>query len=97
MFRSFEDAPGETVVTFFFNGSNMTARPGMTVAAALLSAGHTALRETPVSGAPRGPFCMMGACYDCLVSIDGETVQACMTIVEPGLKVERVPVHAESE
>ena len=79
-------APADTV-TFTFDGSAIAAGDGANLAAALLAAGVTALRRTPVSAAPRGPFCMMGACYDCLVEIDGERVQACMQVVRDGLAV----------
>ena len=74
-------------VRFQFNGEDIAACDGDSVAAALLAAGVQSFRATPASGAPRGPFCMMGACFDCLVEIGGETVQACMTPVSPGLKV----------
>jgi predicted molibdopterin-dependent oxidoreductase YjgC len=67
---------------------------GANLAAALLAAGVSVFRHTPVSGAPRGPFCMMGACFDCLVEIDGVARQACMTTVTPGLRVAR-PHEAE--
>lgn len=72
---------------FRFDGTEVEARPGDTVAAALLAAGVTVFRQTPVSGAPRGPFCMMGACFECLVEIDGITRQACMVQVRDGLVV----------
>ena len=62
---------------------------GGNLAAALLSAGVGSFRETPVSGAPRGPFCMMGACFDCLVEIEGVTRQACMQQVRDGMKITR--------
>jgi len=82
--------PGGSTVTLSFEGHALTAREGDTVAAALLAAGHVAGRDTPVSGAPRGPFCMMGACYDCLIEIDGEpNRQACMTPVAEGMQVRR--------
>jgi predicted molibdopterin-dependent oxidoreductase YjgC len=71
-----------------FNGEALAARAGDTVAAALLAAGRFAFRQTPVTGGARGPFCMMGACFDCLVEIDGEpNRQACMTLVEDGMTV----------
>ena len=60
---------------------------GENLAGALLVAGVMPFRHTPVSGAPRGPFCMMGACYDCLVLIDGMTLQACMLQVAEGMTV----------
>jgi succinate dehydrogenase/fumarate reductase-like Fe-S protein len=44
---------------------------------------------TPVSGAPRGPFCMMGACFDCLIEVGGVTRQACMMQVSDGLVLTR--------
>ena len=64
----------------------------MSVAAALFSHGINSLRKTPVSRSERGPFCMMGSCYDCLVSIDRLTVQACQVPVSEGLIVSRVDV-----
>lgn len=66
------------------------AREGDSVAAALLAAGLAITRTTPVTGAPRGPYCMMGACFDCLAVIDGvASRQACLTPVREGLRVER--------
>lgn len=62
---------------------------GANLAAALLAAGIDVFRHTPVSGAPRGPFCMMGACFDCLVEIAGTTRQACMVEVTAGLDIRR--------
>jgi predicted molibdopterin-dependent oxidoreductase YjgC len=85
----------ENCVTFTFEGACVSAQRGMSVAAALLCNGIVEVRNTPVSGSSRGPFCMMGTCYDCLVSIDGVTVQACQTIVVEGLEVSRVVVDDE--
>lgn len=69
-----------------FNGEILMACSGETVAAALLAAGLFAFRKTAVSATDRGPFCMMGACFDCLMEIDGEpNRQACMTLVEDGM------------
>ena len=90
MFRPLE-ANNSPAITFTFENQPVTAIEGMTVAAALLASGYKSLRETPVSGQARGPFCMMGACFDCLVLIDNETVQACMVQVRSGLQVSRVP------
>src|SRR6218665_1805772 len=56
---------------FTCDGRPRTGRAGATVAAALLANGVTACRATPVSGAPRAPYCMMGICFECLVVIDG--------------------------
>lgn len=80
-------------VTVRFDGQDYALPDGANLAAALLAAGLRSLRQTPVSGAPRGPFCMMGACYDCLVQIDGITRQACMVAVSDGLIVTRAQAH----
>jgi predicted molibdopterin-dependent oxidoreductase YjgC len=75
-------------VAITIDGVPVTARDGDTVAAALFAAGMIACRATPVTGAPRGPYCMMGACFDCLVEIDGRpNVQGCMTRVAPGMRI----------
>jgi len=88
-FRRLDEAGAP--VSLEIEGVAVTARAGDTVAAAMLAAGILVGRETPVSGAPRGPFCMMGTCFDCLVEIDGEpNRQACMTPVAPGMRVRRV-------
>ncbi|MCA3780942.1 MAG: (2Fe-2S)-binding protein [Burkholderia sp.] len=61
------------------------------VAAAMLAAGSAACRASAVSGAPRGPFCMMGVCFDCLVEVDGvPNVQGCMTLVSDGMQVRKM-------
>ena len=85
--RLHEDGP---TVDLSIDGEPVQARAGDTVAAALLLAGVSHLRTTPVSGAPRAPFCMMGVCFDCLVKIDGVgNQQACMVPVAQGMRVER--------
>jgi len=84
-------------ISFTFEGRTVAAAPGMSVAAALLAEGITAFRQTAVSQSERGPFCMMGTCYDCVVLINGETVQACMTPVREGLIVARVPIVTQAQ
>lgn len=88
MFRRLETTSIQDVV-FTFDGHSIVARSGDSVAAALLAAGIMSFRTTHLSGVARGPFCMMGACFDCLVEIDGETVQACAVTVSQGLQVGR--------
>ena len=72
------------------DGTPVPAAAGDTVAAALLAAGWRVTRSTAVSGAPRGPYCMMGACFECQVEIDGATAQACMTPATDGLVVRTI-------
>ncbi|UCE30110.1 MAG: (2Fe-2S)-binding protein [Burkholderiales bacterium] len=77
-------------VSFEFEGRTIEARDGDTIAAALLANGIDRFRSTAVGNAPRGPFCLMGSCFDCLVEVDAQSnVQACMTRVEAGMKVRR--------
>jgi D-hydroxyproline dehydrogenase subunit gamma len=86
-FESLATLPTPTVC-IDIDGMHRRVPPHYTVAAALLESGALACRTTPVSGAPRGPFCMMGVCFDCLVEIDGApNVQACMTRVRDGMRV----------
>jgi predicted molibdopterin-dependent oxidoreductase YjgC len=89
VFRRLSDR-ASSEVTFTFDGLPVTASAGDSVAAALLAAGVRACRTTPVSGAPRGPYCMMGVCFECLVRIDGtDNRQGCLVTVQEGMKVER--------
>jgi hypothetical protein len=70
MFARLPETGAEAVVVAI-DGADFEARAGDSVAAALLASGRLASRATPVSGAPRGPFCLMGVCFDCLLTIDG--------------------------
>jgi len=74
-------------VTVRVEGRGLMLRDGANLAAELLVAGVMPFRHTPVSGAPRGPFCMMGACFDCLIDLDGTTRQACLMEVKAGLDI----------
>jgi D-hydroxyproline dehydrogenase subunit gamma len=87
MFRRSGDK-GATL-TLTVDGKEIPARIGDTVAAAMLAAGIGRFRTTPVSGAARAPYCMMGVCFDCLVTIDGVgSRQACLVPVREGMAVE---------
>jgi predicted molibdopterin-dependent oxidoreductase YjgC len=79
--------PG-AAITFFVDGEAVQARRGQTLAAALLADGHGVLRHTRHAGRPRGLFCAMGVCFDCVMTVDGRTgVRACMTRVDDGMQV----------
>ena len=74
-------------VTIAVDGRHVTAYLGESVAAALLAEGIGATRRTP-GGAPRGVFCGMGVCFDCLAVVDGvPNTRACMTWVRDGMDV----------
>jgi predicted molibdopterin-dependent oxidoreductase YjgC len=88
MFRRLPEATGKTI-SLKIDGKGAQARDGDTVAAALLAAGIEHCRTTPVSGAKRAPYCMMGVCFECLVTIDGiGNRQACLIQVREGMRVE---------
>ena len=93
MFRRIEAAApkaADRTVRVTVDGAAIDCRESDSVAAALFAANVLACRDTAVSGAARGPYCMMGVCYDCLVRIDGRpNQQACMTRVRDGMTVER--------
>jgi predicted molibdopterin-dependent oxidoreductase YjgC len=73
-----------------FDGVGIGAREGESIASALLAVGFTTTRTTAISGEPRGPFCMMGACFECLAVVDGRPgVQTCMTAASDGMRIER--------
>jgi predicted molibdopterin-dependent oxidoreductase YjgC len=76
-------------VTIELDGRAVEAFEGETVAAVLLAQGEAATRRT-VRGEPRGLFCGMGVCFDCLVVVDDvPNTRACMTWVREGLRVQR--------
>ena len=61
---------------------------GASAAAAVLAAGFDSIRETPVNGRERAPYCMMGVCFDCLAEIDGvANRQSCIIVVRPGIRI----------
>ncbi|MFF4486145.1 (2Fe-2S)-binding protein [Streptomyces sp. NPDC001544] len=76
--------PG-TAFIVSFDGRAIEALPGQTVAAALWTAGVTAWRTTRREGRPRGVFCGIGVCFDCLVTVNGRPNQrACLLPARPG-------------
>ena len=75
-------------VEVFVEGLPVLMPEGASAAAAVLLAGLPAIRQTPVKGSPRLPYCMMGICFDCLAEIDGvANRQACMVPVAPGMRI----------
>lgn len=68
------------------NGEKLAAAPDDTVASALLAGGITTF-STSSAGEPRAPFCNMGACFDCVVTIDGVARRSCLTPVVEGQDV----------
>ena len=71
------------------DGEAVAAYPGETVAAALIAAGRRGTRATMRRGEPRGLYCGMGLCFECVMVVNGQpNVRACVTAVAPGMRVE---------
>ena len=88
MFRRLPDAGGATIEVTI-DGRSVSVRAGDTVAAALLVSGVLASRVADVSGAPCAPYCMMGVCFECLVTVDGVgNRQGCLVPVAPGMRID---------
>jgi len=76
-------------VRLTFDGDEVLCVEGQTLAAAFLATGRRAWRFTSRRGEPRGVFCGMGICFDCLVEVDGRpNVRACLTPAAEGMRVE---------
>ncbi len=89
MFKKLHD-DGAEQVALTIDGREVRVPAGETVAAAALIHGLLPFRTSAVSGAPRAPYCMMGACFDCLVEIDGmPNRQACQVRVAEGMAIRR--------
>jgi D-hydroxyproline dehydrogenase subunit gamma len=87
MFRRLHDT--NPTLRLSVNGVPILAAPGDTVAAALLLSGCGIFRWAKPSGEPRGPYCGMGVCFDCVVTINGHPGrQACLVPAEDGMVVE---------
>ena len=69
------------------DGQPLSAFEGESVAAALLAAGVLYLRSSSRLGQPRGVFCAMGVCQECVVEVDGRTVPACLTPIRDGMEI----------
>jgi predicted molibdopterin-dependent oxidoreductase YjgC len=73
-----------------FDGRSLPMVPGQSVAAVLLASGIRSWRTTRVLGRPRGVFCGIGVCFDCLVTVNGTaSLRACVTEARPGDVISR--------
>lgn len=87
MFRRLHE-PADPV-RFTFDGRTIVAARGDMVAVALLAAGVRNVRRSVVGGEPRAPYCLMGVCFDCLVTVDGvQNRQGCLTEALDGMVVQ---------
>jgi|HubBroStandDraft_1064217.scaffolds.fasta_scaffold1821725_2 aerobic-type carbon monoxide dehydrogenase small subunit (CoxS/CutS family) len=78
---------GREPVRIFVNGSALSVPGGTTLAAALITSGRFDFHAS-VEGAPRGPVCGMGTCFECVVTVDGrQWVRSCLVECVDGLEV----------
>ena len=82
-------------VRFLVDGQPVSAFAGESVAAALMAVARRELRRSPRAGAPRGAFCMMGSCQECLVWVGTRKLPSCQVFVTDGLEVDTLP-HREA-
>jgi predicted molibdopterin-dependent oxidoreductase YjgC len=76
-------------VTIFYNGNPIEALEGEPIASALMAAGIRSMRTTPRCHEPRGIFCAIGRCTDCMMIVDGvPNTRTCVTAVRDGMHVQ---------
>lgn len=77
------------VVEIFVDGESVRAAEGEPIAVALMAAGKLVLRCTVKNHEPRGVFCAIGRCTDCMMMVDGmPNVRTCVTPVRAGMRIE---------
>jgi len=77
------------MVTIEVDGKTIPAYEGEPIAVALLALGKRVLRTTPRRKEPRGIFCAIGRCTDCVMTVNGvSNVRTCVTPVKRGMKVQ---------
>ena len=80
---------GSKTVTIYYEDRPIAARAGEPIAAALASAGIRVHRTTEKTHEPRGVYCAMGRCTDCMMIVDGEpNVRTCITPVRDSMRVQ---------
>ncbi len=82
-------APDEGHVVLRVDGVAHRVEAGQSVAAVLLAMGPYILRRSPNRGGARSAFCMMGACQECAIVIDGAIRRACQVEVRAGMEISR--------
>lgn len=88
LFESLDPAAPSVSITL--DGTPLRVPANMSLAAALLASGVGHFRESPVNGRHGAPYCLMGACFECLLEVDGEANrQSCLIPVRSGMQVNR--------
>lgn len=82
-------APAKRIVEINVDGQTIRACEGEPIAVALIAAGKDVFRYTRKLHEPRGVFCAIGRCTDCMMVVDGiPNVRTCVTPVRAGMKVQ---------
>ena len=83
------DLEDKKKVTLYYNGEPIEALEGEPIASALMNAGIRVFRTTAKRHEPRGLFCGIGQCTDCMMTVNGvPNIRTCITPVEDGMTVE---------
>ena len=83
------DENKEDDVIIYVDGKEYNVRRGEMIAAALMANGIRVFRKTIKHNLPRGIFCGIGRCTDCVMTVNGiPNVRTCVTPVEDGMKIE---------
>ena len=76
-------------VRFYLDGVEKEGYEGEPIAMALRANDVVKFRETARFGAPRGLFCAIGRCTDCVMVVDGvPNTRTCVTLLKEGMRVE---------
>lgn len=90
--------PDKKKVTIYFEDQEITAIEDEPIASALMSVGIRHFRKTVKKKEPRGVFCAIGRCTDCMMIVNGQpNVRTCTRPVEEGMKVERQYGYGKKE
>ena len=87
MFRPVNNNVAE--VEIIVDGKSLSVPVGISVAAAVLLQDQLPTRINPADASSRAPHCLMGACFECLVDIDGYEQRACQVVVYDGMRIAR--------
>jgi hypothetical protein len=77
------------LVTFSLDGKIMEGYAGEPIAVALKANGVMIHRYTQKAHAPRGIFCAIGRCTDCVMIVDGvPNIRTCVTALVSGMSIQ---------
>ncbi len=81
-------ARADSEISFTFNGDIYEGVPGQSIAAALMASGVRELRTTRFHKEARLIFCGIGACFDCVVVVNGVANQrACLVEIAQNVEI----------